>query len=214
MLVEGEDDKFAIIELMGHHTHWPNDKTKAPVYLQAIGSANDILADGFIPLKLQESGTKVLGVVLDADVEFDRRWARVKQVCRSVFDDVPDDMPKRGLILQDQAEGPRFGVWIMPDNQHRGMLETFLQALIYERSAPLLAYAKSVVLEARAQSAPCREAHIAKAEIHTWLAWQDPPGQAFGRAITSLTLDPQCAAAEPFVSWFLNLYRLERLGTC
>jgi hypothetical protein len=209
MLVEGEDDKFAIIELMGNHTEWPADKNKAPVWLESVGSPEEILAEGFISAKLNESGTKVVGVVLDADVHFDARWLRIKQISKKLFNQVPEQMPPKGLILQDDSHGPRFGVWIMPDNSQHGMLETFLQGLVGE--TPLLTYAKAVVVEARRLSAPCKDAHVEKAEIHSWLAWQDPPGQALGRAITTLTLNPHAAKAKPFIEWFLELYQLPAL---
>ncbi|MGD0192841.1 MAG: DUF3226 domain-containing protein [Rhizomicrobium sp.] len=209
MIVEGEDDKHAIVELMGHHTEWPDDKFKAPVWLEAVGSPEAILAEGFIPTKLDESGTTTLGVVFDADTEFDSRWRRTKQICEKFFPKVPEQIDPAGLILENK-EGKRLGVWMMPDNKNHGMIETFLQSLIHERSAPLLAFAESVVVDARHRGAPCRECHIDKSEIHSWLAWQDPPGQALGRAITSMTLDPHSDSAKPFVEWFLNLYRLER----
>lgn len=38
------------------------------------------------------------------------------------------------------------------------------------------AYAGQVVTEASALGAPYRQTHRDKAELHTWLAWQDPPG--------------------------------------
>jgi hypothetical protein len=210
MVVEGEEDKFAIIELMGHHTDWPNDKKKAPVWLEAIGSPADILAEGYIPAKLAESGTRVLGIVFDADEQFSGRWQRVKQICEGIFNNVPAQMDPNGLILQDNEDGPRLGIWIMPDNANHGMLETFLQDLVHERSAPLLTYASEVVLAARDKGATCKECHTHKAEIHSWLAWQDPPGQPLGRAITSMTLDPHADSAKPFIEWFLKLYRLEK----
>jgi hypothetical protein len=210
MIVEGEDDKFAIIELMGHHTDWPADKKNAPVLLEVGGGASEILAEGYIPARLKESGTRVLGVVFDADEYFAGRWQRLRQICTSVFTKVPTDADPNGIILQEEEEGPRLGVWIMPNNVNHGMLETFLHTLIQARHAPLFAYAESVVIEARRQGAACKEVHIDKSKIHSWLAWQDPPGQALGRAITTLTLNPHAETARPFVEWFLRLYGLTR----
>jgi len=37
MVVEGVEDKFAVIELMGHHIDWPQDKTLAPVRIELGG---------------------------------------------------------------------------------------------------------------------------------------------------------------------------------
>jgi hypothetical protein len=98
MVVEGEDDKFAIIQLMSHHTNWPGGKDNAPVRLEAAASVDAILAENFLSTKLKESGTKVLGVVLDADENFDGRWQRTRQICAKLFKDVPEKMPANGLI--------------------------------------------------------------------------------------------------------------------
>jgi hypothetical protein len=35
--------------------------------------------------------------------------------------------------------------------------------------------------------AACRVVHSPKARAHTWLAWQDQPGESFGRAMTRKT---------------------------
>jgi hypothetical protein len=207
MIVEGEEDKFAIIQLMKHHTDWPTDRTKVPVWIKAEGSPTDILAQGFIRAKLKESGTKTLGIVFDADEQFENRWRRIRQISEKVFDEVPEGMPKGGLILQNDES--RLGVWIMPDNAGHGMLETFLRELIADRHRHLIEYAGEVVAEARRKGADCKECHTHKSEIHSWLAWQDPPGQALGRAITSLTLDPHAESAKPFVRWVLDLYGLK-----
>lgn len=207
MIVEGQEDKFALIELMGHHINWPNDKELAPVCVEVVGSADQILATGYISGKLKESGVSVLGVVLDADEEITGRWQRISSLCADIFPKMPDTIPPGGLILENR-DGMRFGVWIMPDNNSSGMLETFLAYLVPESSNPVLEYARHTVTEAREKGASCRESHVDKAHVHTWLAWQDPPGQPLGRALTRKILDPHSAHAVPFVLWFRKLYKL------
>jgi len=56
--------------------------------------------------------------------------------------------------------------------------------------------------------AACHESHVPKAELYTWMAWQEPPGQSPGLALTQRILDPQAKYAGPFVRWFRELYRL------
>ncbi|EQD64650.1 hypothetical protein B1A_08755 [mine drainage metagenome] len=61
------------------------------------------------------------------------------------FPELPDSLPKAGLILDNQQE-KRLGVWIMPDNNSRGMMETFLSTLVTdEKGRNLLEYSKEVV---------------------------------------------------------------------
>lgn len=171
------------------------------------GSADEILATGFITGKIKESGVDILGIVLDADEAFAGRWQRIRGMCVGLFPQIPKEMPRNGLVVEN-ADGMRFGVWFMPDNESRGMLETFLKFLVPNNSAPVMKYADEAMGEAHKRGAPYRECHIDKALIHTWLAWQDPPGQPLGRALTACILDPHCEHATSFVAWFKNLYQL------
>ncbi len=208
MVVEGHEDKYAVIQLMGYHIAWPDDKVNAPVRIELGGGVDDILATGFISSKLKESGVDILGVVLDADDSFDVRWRRIRTLCAGIFPAMPVIMPTAGLIISND-DGMRFGLWIMPDNVSHGMLETFLRYLVPDASEPLMQFATTTVEEARnARGAPCRECHVDKALVHTWLAWQDPPGQPLGRAITAKILDPHKDPAKAFVAWFRELYAL------
>ncbi len=106
------------------------------------------------------------------------------------------------------TNGIKFGVWLMPDNQMRGMLETFLAYMIPQQSEPLWQYAQEVVTEARNRGAGFIYPHVDKANIHTWLAWQNPPGRQLHNAIMEHILNPQHPNAQTFINWFKNLYDL------
>ena len=77
-------------------------------------------------------GLKAIGIIVDADDQFDSRWSSVRERCRKIAADFPEELPPEGLIHQNE-HGLRIGVWIMPDNQSRGMLETFLGSLVTPR---------------------------------------------------------------------------------
>ncbi len=80
--------------------------------------------------------------------------------------------PHRMVSLQNPNGSRRVGVWLMPDNQNDGKLEHFLQSLIADND--------QLINHARASTNSARDIHGAsfsdgdsiKAEIHTWLAWQ------------------------------------------
>jgi hypothetical protein len=100
----------------------------------------------------------------------------------------------------------------MPDNVSRGMLETLLLFCAEGANDPLLKFATKCADESRAaHGAPWREMHRDKALIHTFLAWQDPPGNPFGTAITARMLDPTTERARAFVDWVVTLFGLEAL---
>jgi len=121
--------------------------------------------------------------------------------------DFPEELPVTGLIHTTQ-EGIKFGVWIMPDNQTRGMLENFLAYMIRDESELIWQYAKEVAGEAKSRGASFIDLHLSKAYIYTWLAWQDPPGRQLHNAIMEKILNPQHPKAQAFVNWFKSLYDL------
>jgi len=112
-----------------------------------------------------------------------------------------------GLICAN-ASGNRLGVWIMPDNHSRGMLETFLGFIVHNPQNALWTYATTTADGAHQQGASFRDVHRDKAHIHTWLAWQDPPGRTLGSALRDRCLDPNSPVCAGFVAWFKRLFEL------
>jgi hypothetical protein len=51
--------------------------------------------------------------------------------------------------------------------------------------------------------------HVAKANIHTWLAWQEEPGKPIGQAITKKYLDAGAPHALKLIAWLRALYDLD-----
>ena len=94
----------------------------------------------------------------------------------------------------------------MPDNRFSGMLEDFLVRLIPNESRPLYELAENSVAEAKRNDAPFSEVHRTKAEIHTWLAWQDQPGKQLHEAVRHRVLNPEKPESRPFVNWFRQLF--------
>jgi hypothetical protein len=145
--------------------------------------------------------------VVDANGDVAARWDDVRTWCSSELADLPEQIPAGGLDVV-HADGVRFGVWIMPDNRFTGMLEDFLVQLIPDDSRDLYEIATKCVAEAKRNRAPFRHVHERKAELYTWLAWQDPPGLRLHEAVGHTVLDPAGDASEPFVNWFKSLFDL------
>lgn len=204
LIVEGHDDKFSVVGLMSWYINWPNKSADAPVWIDVGNSADEILEPAYLSALLKSRETDVLGIMLDADAKPDGRYESIRKTCSPVFPKLPRQMPSGGLVANE--EGKRLGLWIMPDNAAHGCLETFLRYLVPEESERLWTHAVESVCVAKTLGAPCREVHRDKANLYTWLAWQDPPGQAPGRALTQKILDPQSIHADPFVKWFRALY--------
>jgi hypothetical protein len=208
MLVEGWDDLFSVIGLMEAHIEWPNGKPNAPVYIHMGNGADEILKDGYLTAYLKSSTVRTFGVMLDADSKPTARYNRIRELCSSLFPALPDELPANGLVVENQTSNRRLGVWIMPDNMSEGCLETFLKYLVPEKSEPVWQHAVTSTKQAKGMGCPCHDGHLVKANLYTWLAWQNPPGQSPGESLTKKILDPKAASAQPFVAWFRRLYKL------
>jgi hypothetical protein len=94
---------------------------------------------------------------------------------------------------------------MMPNNQTAGVLEDFLQRLI-PAGDTCWQHADTSTRQARDLGAALRENDHAKGAIHTWLAWQDPPGQPFGTALNARIFHHDSPEALEFVAWFKRLF--------
>jgi hypothetical protein len=160
---------------------------------------------------------KVLGLVLDADIE----GSHPDQVIQSRLDQLvaragtyyplPAVFPEQGLILEplgsrpDADRLPRLGVWLMPNNKAYGMFEDLLMGSLSDQVA---AYTTAVVKQAKADGvARFKDVHLSKAVIRTYMAWQDPPDvQYLGLAIKKrafANIESECGQ---FVQWLQQLF--------
>lgn len=136
LIVEGQQDKRVIPELIeAYGILWEKTKREPIVYIQSYGSDNFIDA-AIISTELKASGLEALGIIIDADENPQGRWQSIRNACLPSIPDIPQDLPATGLV-HTAPNDIQFGVWIMPDNQLQGMLETFLAYLIPNESEAL-----------------------------------------------------------------------------
>ncbi|MDJ0619195.1 MAG: hypothetical protein QNJ63_21050 [Calothrix sp. MO_192.B10] len=132
LIVEGEQDKRVIpyfIEANG--IPWGDTKENWIVEIKSSDGDQFINADE-ISTQLKASELTHLGLLVDADENPSGRWESVRNACLKSIPDFPKELPETGLI--HTTNGIKFGVWIMPDNRMRGMLETFLAYMIPDTS--------------------------------------------------------------------------------
>ncbi|HVX63214.1 MAG TPA: DUF3226 domain-containing protein [Pirellulales bacterium] len=205
LLVEGEEDKRVIPQLIeAHGVEWGENRQEWIVLIEQLGGIEPLLESAVIETELKVRGLEVLGIVVDANDSAAERWKRIRNRCAKAFPSLPETLPNEGLI-DTNVDGLKLGVWLMPDNRSRGMLETFLACLLGDETQPLWQYANETVVNAKDRGAPFTDAHEDKARIHTWLAWQDPPGRQLHDAVKFQMLKPSPLSA-PFVAWFRSLY--------
>jgi hypothetical protein len=214
LIVEGRVDRRVIPELIERSgIAWGETKGQRIVEIRELDGLENVddPAEG-LALELKASDLRRLGVIIDADEDAAANFQKVAGVLRLHVPGFPAELPPQGLVhVLPTGSGTleAVGIWVMPDNRLRGMLETFLTYLVPDHpTSALWAHARDAAARARALSAPYKDAHIVKAEIHTWLAWQDEPGRQLHDAVKFGLLDARAPYARPFVEWFCRLFDL------
>ena len=200
LLVEGTDDEHVFKHLCGQRGVGQLDEIKPQ------GSVEQLLEN--FPVRLKESEIEVLGVVLDADTDLAGRWDALRhRLGQAGYGGVPDQPKTGGTILDPPPNTllPRFGVWLMPDNQSKGILEDFLRFLVPAGSL-LFNHVETSVASIPAGERRFSQLDQPKAIIHTWLAWQKAPGKPLGIAITAKFLDANVAQVDVLVAWLKALF--------
>jgi hypothetical protein len=162
-----------------------------------------------------------IGIILDFDSPNDKqsnnRNVAVESAINALNDSNKWSIPNKFSILSQSGfiatpnssleNVPKIGVWLMPDNQNRGMLETFLQHIIPKSQQNLLDYADAVTDKAKKDyAAPYKDCHKDKAVIHTFLSWMDEPGKPFGISFKNKSFDAYSPLALKFIEWIKNLF--------
>ena len=124
LIVEGQDDLFAVVGLMRFHVEWGD----GAVEIEPTNGVEEILQQGFPSAKVKQREVQIVGVLIDADMNPKGRYQRIRQLSLGLFPNMPESLPAEGLIVD--GEEKRLGVWVMPDNQSEGNLETFLRYLV------------------------------------------------------------------------------------
>ena len=205
LLVEGHTDKRVLPYLLEANGVTWEAAGEPIVYIEPCDGIDQMLKPGAIEAELGASGLEALGVMVDANGDARGQWTRVRDRCSGHFPSLPVEIPAEGLEIA-HATGPRFGVWIMPDNRMKGALEDFLAQLVPIKSNSLFTFAEQCAAEAAKRGARFKPSHVTKATIHTWLAWQDEPGKSLHQAIDHRVLDPEKPESKPFVHWFRRLF--------
>jgi len=207
LIVEGKNDQHAVAELIkANGVIWGEKKEDWVVEIKEYGGFENIISEKAISAAFK-GNTKILGIIVDADEDILPRWESLKKQCSTIFPSFPAN-PQAGGLAIGNTTGQKLGIWVMPDNVSSGKLENFLCKLVPGDQSALFNYAKTATTEAQILHAPFASKDRVKAEIHTWLAWQETPGLPFGTAVKALVLRPDSLYAQTFVRWFKQLYEL------
>jgi hypothetical protein len=209
LLVEGEDDQHVVWHLCEQHG-LPEIFT---VEMPETGGGIADLLDG-LTNRINAPDLRTLGIMVDADVNLSARWRSLRDRLRNrdkqqdrAYSAIPARPPHEGWISAE-PHLPRVGIWLMPNNRLPGMLEDFAAQLI-PANDQLLPKAEAILQEIEGEGLHRYSlAHIPKALIHTWLAWQQTPGHPMGTAIAARALRHDASLALEFIGWLRRLFDL------
>ena len=200
--VEGDDDLHTIIQLLIRHgIDYDSRRDELPDLKKADGVEKLLTSMEAVTMA---SAGRVVGFVLDANGPVPDRWRAVTGQLSKTGVSCPERPPAGGFIGCSRHHAT-VGVWLMPDNQREGKLETLLRSLIDEQDT-LIGHAEASTTAAKGMGARFSEPDQIKAVLHAWLAWQEEPGRPYGSAIRNRYFRCDSEAAKAFVKWFKQLF--------
>ncbi len=196
--VEGDDDFHTIIQLLIRHgIDYDNRRDQLPDLKKADG-VEKLLAS--MEAVTMANAGRAVGFVLDANGPLSDRWRAVAGQLSKTGVSCPERPPAGGFIGCSRHQAT-VGVWLMPDNEREGKLETLLRSLVDEQD-PLIGHAETSTSAAKEKGARFSGPDKPKAVLHAWLAWQEEPGRPYGSAIRNRYFRHDSPAALAFVAWF------------
>lgn len=202
LLVEGKDDEHVFYALLKHH-----GIPRGIINVKDKEGIDNLLAT--LEVELLGSELKQLGIVVDADVDLTARWQSLTAILRNSgytkIQTSPD--PAGTIIVEDDR--PVVGIWIMPDNSVPGMLENFVRFLVPQND--LLWDRVFLCIDSIPETERLfRSQHLIKAQIHTWLAWQNEPGSPLGLSITKRYLEADALHAQLLIQWIRRVFSISQ----
>lgn len=196
LLVEGNDDQHVIWALC--------KKFNLPQNFEVVSTDGIDKLLKQLPVRLKGADVTTIGVIIDADTNIGQRWDAVKNILKEKYSTFPDQPNQNGTIFQER--GDKVGVWLMPDNQANGMLESFIEFLIPDDDK-LRPFLNSQLDEIESKKLNNYNLiHRDKAFIHSWLAIQEDPGTPMGLSITKKYLTTDTQQCQYLIDWLRNLF--------
>jgi hypothetical protein len=204
LLVEGHDDFHVVHNLFQHYNidvRNLKNSTGGQFDVKDCKGISELLK--FIPTQIKN--VDILGVIIDADNDENANWTSVRDKFNRAGYNLPEKLDSNGCICE--SNGKKIGVWMMPNNSDKGMLEDFIKLLIGENDT-LLPKVEKIIREIETENLQkYKGTYRPKALIHTWLAWQETPGTPMGAAITRkyLSLENK-ELCDRFIDWVKTLF--------
>jgi hypothetical protein len=212
LIVEGKNDFHFIKNLVSRGNfnfnlieidRRPKKTDSASICCFIEGGIDELL--GNLVTRVTQSDVTQIGFVVDADLHLRARWESVRNLLMREGINLPLQPDPAGTVVA--LDDRRIGFWLMPDNRTEpGRLEDLCIQMIPAGDG-LWPLAQSAVATAKASGHwHLSDVKQQKAEIHTWLAWQDEPGTPLGMAVGNGWLAHDSKAAISFLAWMRRVF--------
>ncbi len=202
LLVEGPDDAQVFFHLLRYY------QLDTHITIQPKEGIDNLLEA--LEVELMRRAETRLGIVVDADIAIANRWQSLRyKLIKAGYTSVPLHPAPEGTMLKQEGR-PMVGLWLMPNNIIPGMLEDFMSLLIPAGDI-LWPMAQDIVQQVITKDRRFPQTQEMKANVHTWLAWQEEPGKPMGQAITKRYLDASAPHAKQLIDWLCRLFDIEQV---
>lgn len=195
LLVEGPDDEHVVRHLCEQFRVLPSFEI-----IQKEGIRNLLPS---IPIELNVSGRKVLGILVDANDNPEARWQAIMDKLSKLNAELPSAPMPMGTIIEGN---PRVGIWMMPDNMAAGELENFI-ALLIPQHDPVWPLSQAYIRKIPPKERRFAAGKTLRAQVHAWLAARERP-RRMGAAIGAGDLDTTVKVSRDFTAWLQALFTL------
>jgi len=196
IIVEGNNDYHVVKRLLEKHQIEP------PKIVQKEGFENLRIS---ISIEVKASGRRKLGIIADANGDFNnRRQSILNQLRQSGFDISKNTENSTNIFTDHKYLEIHAGIWLMPDNASSGELEDFILRMIPQHD-PILPRAQHYIDTIPVKDRKFKNKKITRAYVHAWLAARQEP-HPMGLAIKVGDLTHDSPYAQSFVSWFHQLF--------
>lgn len=214
LIVEGEADRSFFDALCKKTSLGVTVKVAPPKQLG--GSHNT--KEGVLKLlptylrQLSDGDTTIerVAIVVDADSAvngggFDKTYQRVSHIVADYGFSVAKPLKTGGLLFPHTDGLNSFGLWVMPNNADEGMLENWISRCVSPSQQALFKHAIGVItsLPTPPLFKPIRRT---KAEVATWLAWQERPGESLYTCVESNLLDTNADYYVGLTDWLVAVF--------
>ncbi|GKX45199.1 hypothetical protein SOASR015_42330 [Pectobacterium carotovorum subsp. carotovorum] len=223
LLVEGSNDKAFFEKICKKHNLNYLVKVSTPTDLVKSSSGGFNSKQGVLNslktllplLEDEDSAINKVAIILDADITNDNNGGFSETISQienkaSEHNYKKHSRSKSGIELQhSDNQMNSLGVWVMPDNKSDGTIEDWIKLNIIDSEKELFSHACKIVKELPL----CKFSNqsIPKAEIATWLAWQNQPGRTIAYTLkdSNELLNIENSNYTKLIEWLTTFFKDE-----